>query len=168
MAMQLPELSLSTNLVIVGIIGMTVLYGVMAGHSKVRNLAMSTYVGIVLAAQLGSGLQHLLAKNGHGLDGGIVRLILFAAPIVLLEISRRHHGRGQHTGMIVTVILSLLTAGLIIGMGLGQLTGSTLKHITDSSIIAFEIYTYRLWLVAILPVFIIAEAFVGPGRSEKH
>jgi hypothetical protein len=169
MAMQLPELNLSTNLAIFGIIGLVVVYGMMAGHAKVRNLALSTYVGIVLANQLGHGLYEYANKSGHGsFSEGVIKLVLFIAPVVLLEFSRRHHSRGAHSGMVVALILSVLTAGLIIGMGLGQLEGDSLKHITDSSIIAYEMHTYRLWLVALVPLFIVAEAFIGPGRSEKH
>jgi len=168
-SLQLHQLNFSANLVIIVIIGLVVMYGMLLGHAKVRNLALSTYVGIVLAEQLGSGLHNYLAKSHHGgVDVGIIRLILFIAPVVLLEFSRRHHAKGGHTGMIVGTILSVLTAGLIIGMGMSQLSASMLKHITDSSIIAFEIYTYRLWLVALVPVFIIAEAFVGQGQQGKH
>lgn len=166
---HIQQLSLSTNLVIVGVISLVVIYGMLAGHAKVRNLALSTYVGIVLANQLGGGLHDWLANNHHGnFDVGIIRLILFIAPVILLEFSRRHHAKGGHTGMIIGTILSVLTAGLILGMGIGQLSGDTLKRVTDNSIIAFEIYTYRLWLVAIVPVFIIAEAFVSPSRDKKH
>src|SRR5258708_26092304 len=150
-SLHLQQFSPSITIIIAGIIGLVVVYGLMAGHAKVRNLALSTYVGIVLANQLGSGLHDYLIKSHHGsLDIGVIRLILFGAPIVLLEFSRRRHVKSAHTGMIIGIILSVLTAGLIIGTGLSQLSSSTLKHITDSSIIAFEIYTYRLWMVAIV------------------
>ncbi|HSX14854.1 MAG TPA: hypothetical protein VLE72_03015 [Candidatus Saccharimonadales bacterium] len=169
MAMNIPAIDFSATLVIILIIAAVVVYGLMAGHAKVRNLAMSTYVGIVLASQLGSGIQDYLSKHGHdNINIGAIRLALFIAPIVLLEVSRRHRSRGAHAGMSVTVILAVLTAGLIISMGLGQLEGATLAHITDNSTLAFELYTYRLWLVAIVPIFIIAEAFIAQSRGEKH
>lgn len=166
---HLHQFNLSANLVIITIIGLVVVYGLMAGHAKIRNLALSTYVGIVLANQLGSGLHNYLIKSHHsGIDVGYLRLALFAAPIILLEFSRRKHIKSSHAGMIVSVILSILTAGLIIGAGMSQLSAGMAKHITDSSIIAFEIYTYRLWLIAIVPVFIIAESFIGSETSGKH
>ena len=168
-SLQAHQLNFSANLAIIIIIGLVVVYGLMAGHAKVRNLALSTYVGIVLANQLGSGLHNYILRNHHGsVNVGLIRLALFIAPIVLLEFSRRHHVKAAHTGMIVAIILSILTAGLIIGAGMSQLNASMLKHVTDGSIIAFEIYTYRLWLIAIVPVFIIGEAFVGSGSSNKH
>lgn len=147
------------------IAGLVVVYGLLAGHSKIRTLALSTYVGIVLASELGETIHHLLSHSSNstaaGLGIGIVRLVLFAAPIVLLEISRRNsHGRGAHTGMLVTLILSILTAGLIISEGLAQLEGPTLTRITHNSIVAFELFKYHLWLVAVVPLFIIAESFV--------
>jgi len=155
--------------VIFAVAGLVVLYGFFAGHAKVRNLALSTYVGIVLASQFGTSL-HTYLSHGHnsGFGVGTIRLALFVAPIVLLEFSRRHHARGGHRGLVVSIIMSILSAGLIIGMGLAQLDATTLKHITDGSIIAFEIYSYRLWLVALIPLLIIIEAFIGPGRDEKN
>lgn len=166
-SLHLQQISLSTNIVIFAIIGFVVLYGIFVGHAKLRNLALSVFVGIVLANQLGTGLHDWLVKNHHdNLSLSTIKLILFIAPIILLEFSRRHHAKGGHHGMIISVVLSILTAGLIIGMGLGQLQGATLKHITDSSVIAFEIYNFRLWLVALVPALIIAEAFIGPGRDD--
>ena len=161
--MHLPQLS--TDLIMGTIAGLVVVYGLLAGHNKIRTLALSTYVGIVLANQLGETTHNLLSHssnaNAAGLGIGIVRLILFAAPIVLLEVSRRSsHSRGAHAGMLVTIILAILTAGLIISEGLAQLEGSVLTHITHSSTVAFELYRYHLWIVAIVPIFIIAEAFI--------
>lgn len=162
------QISFSTNLIIFAVIGLVVVYALMAGHAKIRNLALSVYVGIVLASEFGNSLHKYLShSHSSGFGVGAIRLVLFIAPIILLEISRRHHARGGHHGMIVSVIMGVLTAGLIIGMGIAQLEPNTIKHITDGSVIAFEIYTYRLWLVAIIPIFIIVEGFIGPGRDEK-
>lgn len=162
--MHLPQLS--TDLIMGTIAGLVVVYGLLAGHAKVRTLALSTYVGIVLASELGDSVHNLLGHSSNhaasGLGLGVVRLALFATPIVLLEISRRsgHSRGGAHTGMLVTIILSILTAGLIISEGLAQLEGSVLTHITHSSSVAFELYRYHLWVVAIVPIFIIAEGFI--------
>lgn len=161
---DMPHINFTTSIIIGLVIGGVVLYGLMAGHAKVRTLAMSTYVGIVLASMVSEPVHKLVP----GLDMGILRLILFAAPIFLLELSRRHHAKGVHAGMIVTMILAVLTGCLIVGMGIAQLEGDALKGITDNSIVAFELYTYRVWLVAVVPVFIVAEAFINQAKKEKH
>lgn len=153
---------------IIAILVMTVIYGVLLGHSKIRTLALSSYVGWVLSSEVGISLYNAvkgLSFAAHTTPSSI-RLFLYITPIILLEFSRRKHEPGERAGLIVTLVLSVATAALLVVGYLHQLQTDSLATITGASQIAFAINQFRVAVLVAVPVLILAEAFIKP--KDKH
>ncbi|HSX48499.1 MAG TPA: hypothetical protein VLF41_03305 [Candidatus Nanoarchaeia archaeon] len=161
------NLNFTPDIIILVILFGLVFYGLLLGRNKIKTLAMSTYVGIVIATELGGRLADLLAsKHISGLSNNIVLIILFVAPLLILEFGRReHHGRGsKHGGMIMTLVLAVLTAALIISSGLHLLDPETRKTILQQSALATAVSGLRGWWIALVPLAVVGENFI-PNRD---
>ena len=164
---QLNSINYTPDIVILIILGTLIAYGILLGRNKVKTLAMSVYVGIVVAGQLGARLAEVLnqqhASGGH-LSTNSVQLTLFVLPLIILELGRReHHGRGGHRGgLTMTLVLVLLTAALIVSSGLNLLDANTLHHVLVNSALANAVYHLRLWWIGLVPVAVIGENFIRP------
>jgi hypothetical protein len=161
------NVNFTPDLIIIVVLVALILYGLLLGRNKIKTLAMSTYVGIVVASQFGQPLQHLLSSKNLNTGGNnVAQLVLFVAPLLLLELGRReHHGRGsRHGGMIMTLVLAVLTAALIIGSGLSLLDAETRHTILGGSAMAAAVYTLRLWWIALVPIAVVGENFI-PARD---
>lgn len=144
-----------------------IFYGLILGRNKIKTLAMSTYVGIVIASELGGRTADLLAsKHLSGLSNNVVQIVLFVAPLLILEFGRReHHGRGsKHGGMTMTLVLAVLTAALIISSGLHLLDSETRTTILRQSSLATAISGLRGWWIALVPLAVVGENFI-PNRD---
>ena len=161
--MNLPIIgTLSVDLVIIATVVALVLFMIVLGHGKLRNLALASYVGWVLAAEF--------AATVHGVAGslslGTIRLVLYVAPILLLEFGRRHQDAGPRQGLIFGLVMAVATAALIISGVLTQFDPGTRETITGSSQIAFLIYNLRLVWLGVVPVLAMLEGFIKP--KDKH
>ncbi|MBW3538249.1 hypothetical protein KY386_02025 [Candidatus Parcubacteria bacterium] len=167
--MNLPDINFSLDLVILGVMVLTVLVGVLLGSNKVKTFALSVYVGIVVATEFGTGLYGLLQKNNLDLGGrltpGSLRLGLFVLPMIALEAGRRQHGRRERGGLAMTLVLSVLVAALVISSALQLLEPDSLRRVLDGSALAGPIHRFRLWWVAAVPVAVIGESFI---RSREQ
>jgi hypothetical protein len=155
------NISLTTDLVIIAIIIALVAYGLLVGQNKLKTLALSVYVGIVLAGELGPIVARMVSLSEDS-----AKLILFIAPIVILEIGRKTKARGQHVGPVMTLILGLATAGLAISSGLHLLGEDTRKDILSDSSLATLIYAARLWWIAGVPLAVVGESLLK--FREEH
>lgn len=151
------------DIIIIGIIILVVVYGMLVGQHKVKTLAMSAYVGIVVAGELGGRAAQM--AGGRAAET-TVKLALFALPIVILEFSRRQKQRKQHSGPLMTMILCALTAALIISSGLDLMGEETRKSITGDSALAAAIHSLRLWWIGGVPVAVVLENFIR--TREDH
>ena len=151
-------------LVFVGLI----LYGLVLGPNKVKTLALSVYVGIVIATELGAAAANLLISHhlGGRLSPGTVRLGLFALPLLILEFGRKQHGKRGHSGMIVTLVLCVLTAALIVSAGLQLLGPDSVNRIIGQSTLGMWVYRLRLWWIVAVPLVVVGESLVRP--KEPH
>lgn len=162
--MALP--AITTDLVILLIIVIAVLYGLLLGHSKLKTFALSVYVGLVLAQTFGQSLFSQAQKH-LSISQNTVTLLLFGLPLLLLELGRKERGRRRgQGGMIITLVLCILTAALVISAGLSLLDPDSLKRTLGDSSLAFEIYQFRLWWLAAVPVAVIGENFIKPRESH--
>lgn len=165
--MNLSSLSLSTDILIMLTIALVTLCGMMLGHNKVKTFALSVYVGIVLATQLGGAVFSFLAGRGiHALTIAQTRMILLAAPIVILELGKTHYRKGHRGSFILTLVLSVLVSALIISSALGLLEPDQLKVVMDGSALAWPIYNLRLWWIAAVPVAVLIESFARSKRED--
>lgn len=158
----------STEIILAGLVLLIAAYGLVLGPQKVRTLAISAYVGIVLATQLAVPAVNWLSKQSFSWAGQIspeyAGLLLLALPAVLLELGRHHPGSRSHVrhGLVATLILSALAGLLFVASGLALLSPDHLQSILDNSNIATMIYSLRLVWVGIVPLAVIVEAFIKP------
>ena len=163
--MQLSQISFNPDFAIFVLIMAVMVYALLLGQEKVKTLALSTYVGIVLATEAAPPLARFLADrhwdfNG-GLGEGIVQLALFALPLLTLEVGKRHqkHHR-SHNRILITLLMAIATAFLIIAYGT-QFVGSVgLKDFLDQSTLATQIYNLKLAWTAAVPLLIVAQSFI--------
>jgi hypothetical protein len=167
---MLPHITINTDLVIFAIVLLCLLCGLFFGASRIKTFALSVYVGIVLATTFAQAVFDLATTNHmtFGLTIGSFRLILFAAPVILLELGHRDHGSKRHGhGMLTTLLLGIATAGLIISSGLSFLDGDTLKNILLGSNLASMIYSVHLaWLVSV-PLLVVGASFIKMGEGMR-
>lgn len=163
--------ALTADLIILLIIVIAVMYGLLLGHSKLKTFALSVYVGLVLAQNFGKGLYELLQSSNFTLGGiltdNAVALIVFGLPLLLLELGRKDHRRARaRGGMTMTLILCILTAALVISSGISVMNPDAIKSTLDNSTLAWQIYTFRHWWLALVPIAIIGENFIKPKDSH--
>jgi hypothetical protein len=164
---SLSGLQFTPDVVIALVLALSVVYGLILGHNKLKTLALSVYVGVVLAGTFGRPLFELLQRSHFDLNGRLgqatVQLIVFGLPVILLEFGRKEHGRKRARGGFgMTFILCVLTAALVISSALALLDPTAVADITGRSILAKEIYTFRLWWLALVPAAVIGENFIKP------
>lgn len=163
--------ALTTDLLILLIIVISVMYGLLLGHNKLKTFALSVYVGLVLAQNFGKSLFELLQRNNFDLGGKLtdnaVALIVFGLPLLLLELGRKDHRRSRNNGgMTTTLILCILTAALVISSGISVMNADAIKNTIDNSNLAWQIYTLRYWWLASVPLAVIAENFIKPRDTH--
>jgi hypothetical protein len=156
--------AISPDIIIIASAILIALYGLFMGHAKVKTLALSSYVGLVLAQEFAENAHHLVSS----VSMGTVRLVLFLAPVILLEISKRHHEPGGRSGIFITLVLSVLTSALLISGVLSQLDEGTRMNIIENSSLALEITKLHLVWLAAVPVLAVVESFIGGMRKEQH
>lgn len=160
--MNFPLINFTPDLVIIAVIAVLVAYGLLLGQNKLKTLALSAYVGIVIATEVGPVVAQLVPSSSGWLSANVVRLGLFALPLVLLELGRRSHSRREHGGMIMTLVLGVLTALLVTASGLALLDDQARAGILGSSWLATTILGLRLWWIGLVPLAVIGESFVRP------
>jgi hypothetical protein len=169
--MEVPAINWTPDIIILIILGVVIAYGLVLGRNKVKTLALSVYVGIVIAGELGARLHQLLVTRGWDMGGALnqnaVQVGTLVLPLLILEIGRReHHGRGgQHGGIIMTIVLCIFTSALAVSSGLHVLDPDTLKYITDHSWLAAAVYNFRLWWLGLVPLAVVGENFIKPKEN---
>jgi hypothetical protein len=164
--------TLSTDATIIVITGLIFVYGVVAGYTALVRESISVYVGLVLANSFGATIYNAIT---HGAGGHFpvsqteVRLLLLIAPILILQLTRRHgHGAGGHKhNLVITLILAALAAMLVVSSALSQLSQASLTSTLLNSNLASWIYQLRLLWLAAVPIAIAAGAILHP-KSHRH
>lgn len=165
--MTLPHISPTPDIIILGVFGLIIVYSILLGRSKIKTLALSAYVGIVLSSEMGTTLYKLLANRGLHFELNLNNflLLLFMLPLLILSLGR-NHGRGDNKGsLLVNLILALLTAALVVSSGLRLLETSTLERLLGESTLATAIYSLRLWWIGVVPLLIISSSFI---HKKEH
>lgn len=161
---------LSTDAIIIGVTALIFVYGVIAGYTALVRESISVYVGLVLANTFGSPVYHAIAPgadNHFPVSLTDVRMLLLIAPIVVLQLTRRHGHSGHKHNMVVTLLLAALTSMLVVSSVLSQLSSSALAQTTLQSNLASWIYSARLLWLAAVPVAIGVGAVFHP-KDHRH
>ena len=152
--------ALDSNIIIIGILAVSSLYGAVAGIGRLRTLILSVFVGIVLSEQLSA----ISAPYLHFIGNNNVPLVLYGLPIILFGFSLgKQHGY-QKDSTVAALLLGLLTGGLIVSAGLHIIPTSMAQGITDSSFVATNLSQFHLYLIAGLPI----AALIGPLFKKKE
>ncbi|HVE81148.1 MAG TPA: hypothetical protein VNA68_03385 [Candidatus Dormibacteraeota bacterium] len=157
--------SLSTDALIVAVIGLLIAYGLVFGQMGLNRLAVSIYVGLVLSATFARQLHEMVATSQYGgisLSLTVVQLVLLILPVALLQLGHHRLHMRHKSSMAVTLVLAVLVALLITGSVFMQMEEDVLRQITDNSNLASWIYDLRLWWVGLVPVAMAAEVFLRP------
>ncbi len=155
--------AINSTLIVLATLALVTLYGAIAGTSRLRSLILSVYVGIVLSNQLTA----VVAPFAKGIGSDQVSMILFGVPILLFGFSlgKQHgHDRGA---LVFRLLLGLLTGALIVSAGIHVLPPSQAQEVINGSFVAMNLNEFHLWLVALLPVFVL----IGPlfrKKSRSH
>lgn len=165
--MELPQYNFTPDIVIIVVIFVLIIYGLLLGREKIKTLALSVYVGMVAGEELAGPLVDLAVKRSMDLTEDVIKLSLFALPLVILEIGRRQHAKSSRKGgVIMTLVLCVLVAALAVSAGMALLSEDSRLKITSDSAIATAIYSLRLWWIAAVPLAVVAENFIRPRERE--
>lgn len=161
----------STDILIFAALVLVALYGMIAGHAALIRESVSVYVGIVLAASFGKPLYDYIQQSAGGglaVSESMIKLLLLLVPILLLQFGRKHgHDTGHHN-IFVTLLLSILTAMLLVSSVIQQFDPVALSRITDQSNLASWIHDFYLVWLATVPIAIAVSAFFKPNLRGKH
>lgn len=136
-------------------------YGLLLGRGRVFNILINTYVGFVIAFELGEMAYTYLSKANQLAQSFQVslfgaKILVFAAVIFLLTLKSELSGTQDEgmTSSVYTAIYGFLSAGLILSTVLNFMTETDRLNLFSASNLASQVYDYRLiWLVG--PILII-------------
>jgi uncharacterized membrane protein len=162
---MLPHISLTTNVLVLATFGFMLVVGLFLGLEKIRIMALSIYVGLVLAGSLGDVAYDQTISHGLNFTPGKVKLVLFTLPILLLSLAstKARHKKGSP---ILITVLSLLVGALIVSSVLFLMDGDMAAKILGDSTIATLLYKFRLVWLGAVPVIAVIASFTG--GSKKH
>lgn len=163
----------SANAVILLVIGLVLLYSLLAGYGALVRESISVYVGLVLAASFGKPLYDYASRSaGHNFPATQmeIQILLLVLPIVILQFAKLHIGHAGHHGHkhnpVVTLVLAILTALLMISSVLTQFDPLTLNRTIENSNLASWIYDLKLAWLGAVPLAIAASAIIKPRRHQ--
>lgn len=167
--MQIPAFSI--DLFIILGTALVCLYGAMAGQGALIRETISVYVGIVLAATFAEPLYKFSqqqAGGGFGVSQTIIGLLLLVLPIVILLLANRHHHIRRHSSLMITLILAVLASLLLISNVIAQFDSVAIQRITEESNLAYQIYTYKLAWLGLIPLAIGASVIFHRSEEKKR
>lgn len=167
--MQIPAFSI--DLFIILGTALVCLYGAMAGQGALIRETISVYVGIVLASTFAEPLYSYSQKQaggGFGVSQTIIGLLLLILPILILLVASRHHHIRRHTSLIITFIIAILAAMLLISNIIAQFDPVAIQRITEESNLAYQIYTYKLAWLGLVPLAIGASVIFHRSEEKKR
>lgn len=142
-------------------------YGLLLGRGRVFNILINTYVGYVIASELGTlayGYMTKAQEVAHSLQVSLfgAKVLVFAGVIFLLTLKSELAGSqddGNGSGLY-TSIYGFLSAGLMLSTVFSFMTESDRINLFSASNLASQVYDYRvLWLVGPILV-VIASTFI--------
>lgn len=163
---MLPHINLSTDTAIFATIAVVVVVGLALGRDRLRHFALTVYMGLALAYELGGPLTNFVNGHGQSFTMGTVKLALLIAPILLLAFGGKQskHKNGQN--LIMTLITGVLLACLLIASALDLMDHKTAASFLGQSQIALSLYNLRLVWLGSVPVSILLGLFIKPKKTH--
>ena len=165
MQQQLSQININTDFGIFILILLLVVYAILLGQEKVKTLALSAYVGIVLAREAAPAIADWLASQRWDFNGslseGMVALILFGLPLLTLELGKKgRRGHKVHNSMLITLCIAIMTSFVIVAYGAEFIGEAGIKDFLDQSTLATQIYRLKLAWTLGVPLLIAVQSFM--------
>lgn len=136
-------------------------YGLLLGRGRVFNILINTFVGFVIASELGAFAYNYLSRANelaHSFQVSLfgAKVLIFAGVIFLLTLKSELSGSQEDgiTNSIYTAGYGFMSAGLMLSTVFGFMTESDRINLFSASNLASQVFTYRLvWLVG--PILIV-------------
>jgi hypothetical protein len=140
-------------------------YGFLLGRGRVFNILINTYVGLVIATQLGSYAFDYLSKIteiSHSFNVTLfgAKVFAFVAVLFVLTLNKELSGTNDDSfsSPIYTATYGVLAAGLILTSVFSFMGDAERASLFASSNLASTVYQYQiLWLVAPIVVVIVSN-----------
>jgi hypothetical protein len=150
----------STDLAItLGIVAVAAL--ILHLKSHVKFIAMGAFIGLVLAETVGAPFQEYLSSRvGLFSDPdtvSIIQLFLLVVPAFLLGIN--HAGDKKRLGLGRTVATVVSTTLFLLANILAYLPAAARDELVERSTLAQQLEVYRIWLIVLAAVVIMADSF---------
>lgn len=139
-------------------------YGLLLGRGRVFNILINTYVGLVIATELGnvafdymsrvSAIQHSVALSLFG-----AKVLIFAIVIFILTMKSELAGANDdnQASSIYTGVYGFLAAGLMLTSVLSFMSEADRLNMFSTSNLASQVYTYQtFWLVGPIAFILVA------------
>lgn len=159
-------MQLDANLIIVLAFTGIVVYGLLLGAPRAKMITLASFAGIVLATQLGPSAfefaqTHSFVPGHDSLQLWMTQTALFGLALLLLSWGRVHSNPRAHDKHfnVHSLILNLLTAGMIVTSVLSFIDQSTRDNVLGSSSFATLIYRYHGWWIALTAGWLVIVSF---------
>jgi hypothetical protein len=158
---MLSNINLSPDTIILATFAFVVLVGTALGKDRLRHFALTVYMGLALAYQLGEPLTGFINGNGQSFTPGTIKLALFIAPILLLAFGKQGKSKGGQS-LVLSLVTSVLLACLITTSALHLMDANLSSGYLASSQIATQLYRLRLVWLAVVPLSILLSMAAKP------
>ena len=147
-------------------------YGFLLGRGRVFNILISTYVGLVIATQLGNFAFDYLSKItevSHSVTFTlfVAKVFTFVAVLFVLILNKELSGGSDDsmTSPVYTATYGVLAAGLVLSSVFSFMGDADRAVLFTTSRFASTVYSYQiLWLVAPILVVILSNVL---GRFKR-
>jgi hypothetical protein len=147
-------------------------YGLLLGKGRVFNLLINSFVGYVVAAELGEFVYTYLAKAteiSHSFNVTLFGAKVFAFVTVVFILTLRNELSGSsdagYQGKINTILTGILAAGFILSSALVFMGNTERFDLLNASTIANYVYDYRLiWVIGPI-LLIVVNAAISKFRK---
>lgn len=160
---QIPNISLTTDIIIIAAIAATTIVGTMIGHARLKLLSMSIYVGAGVAMLAMPLLHSMIGSPGGFL--ALVNLKFLALGICIgvlgLTGGNAYHHASRNSG-VVNLVIAALSGLLLVIISFMLMEPGARTSTLNSSAIASMLYDTRLvWLLGAPILLMIGGFFHG-------
>lgn len=162
---NIPNFSLTTDVLIILAVAATTIVGSMIGHARLKLLTMSMYVGAGIALLAMPILHSLIGSPGGILALVNLKFLSLGICIGILGLTggNAYHHASKNSG-VVNLVVAALSGLLLVTLSMLLMEPGALKATLGSSMIASSIYETRLaWLLA-APVLLMVGGFIHGKR----
>lgn len=160
---QIPNISPTTDVLIIIAIAATTIIGSMIGHARLKLLSMSMYVGAGIAMLAMPLLYSMIGSPGGLLALVNLKFLAFGICIGVLGLTggNAYHHATRNSG-VVNLVIAALSGLLLVTLSLMMMEPGALEATKGSSTLAMAIYETRLaWLLGAPILLMIGGFFHG-------